>query len=98
MLLGQVGQLRPGALLQVSEALRGQVAVGRAGQGQDRLADVHVAVERRPAVGDAAAHGAVLVPQVVDLLGLSSKVTPLVVAPRVSTSGPSAAIFSATAP
>ena len=68
VLLGQVGQADAGALLQRLEALGRKVAVGGAGHGQDRLADMHVPLERRPAVGDAAAHRTVLGTQVVDLL------------------------------
>ena len=68
VLLGQVGQPHPGALLEGLEALGREVSVGGPGHRQDRLADVDVLLQGRPTVRHAAAHGAVLGPQVVHLL------------------------------
>ena len=58
--LGEVGERHAAALLERAEAGDREAAVGHAGEREDRLGDLLGALERRPAVGRAAARRAPL--------------------------------------
>ena len=67
-LLGEVGELHAGAFLQLLETLDGHAAVGSAGEGQDRVADLLSPLYGRTPVGETAACSAVASLEILDLL------------------------------
>ena len=97
VVLGEVGQPGPGAVLEPAQAQGGQTTVRGARQRQDRLAGLDaVASSGRPSA---------IPPIATPLTRLScstsrsgNRVIPLTVVPSCSTLGPSAPIMAATAP
>jgi hypothetical protein len=89
----QVVQLGARALLDILEAVRREVAVGRPGQVQDRVGDLDVGLEARLSGADSRRRRAIALPQYADL-PLHVVGTPLVSMPTFSISGPIDVILS----